>query len=469
MTALQKFSREGVFEYVDDYRFSAAQKKCPLDKDNRDIMIDKFYSINNVPAIYNLPTAPTEAKFDVSLGGSDSTLDLEKSGLIIGFNIYKKLVADPFTESALNTHSSVPWNTLEYIRSINIKASDASEHIQMYDDGNDVSTATEHAILMEYGDVIDDMDDVFFTPTCESILDDNTTASLSLESQSRSTRWCGGGPTGQVLKFLPLGMIFNSIDKQLFLKNLKKIIISLYFKPNNTWANFSDNTLLADAKVFVNITKCELLLVQSKCTGRQEISNINSQLIGTIENLCFLNRVAIKQPFKNTPLQLSPMVNLNMISMGIKAVDYAAKYCNPCQYMPLYVAANEGLGLSSISVSYGSITVPSNAFVFDSTATLNAGLVELYQMYRACAYKSGTSKDIKPAIPFRKYKACYSIIYFPLYDTLFLKETSDNRRVQINMKSAFQNAQKDLSIVLHTIGSVQLFPDGTVSVIKSTY
>jgi hypothetical protein len=210
-------------------------------------------------------------------------------------------------------------------------------------------------------------------------------------------------------------------------------------------------------------------------TGRQELQNVNSMLKGSTENIAFLNRIAIKQNYKNVPIQLSAMSNLQMCSFGFKAIDYnAAVYVNPTQYVPRYIGANQGNGITNMSVTYGSVTVPQNGFILNASSALqNTELAELYQTYRMCCYKSGNSKDIIPAIPFKNYISCYCIFYMPFFDTIFLKETSDNRRVQLNVKADTTTYQRmadvNCTIVLHTLGSIQLFPDGTVSVLKSTY
>lgn len=471
MTTLNKYSREQTFEYVNDFRYDTAQKRIPLDKDNRDCMIDMFYSINNVPTIINDPTNNTEVKFDVSLGGSDSVLDLDKSGIILGFNFYKHVTATPLVNLPLAATESCPWNTLAFFRSINIKASDSSEAIQMYDDANLIADASEHAILMEYGyDTLNNMHDVFFTPTLETALD--TVTALSAESVLRSAAWCRGDINVQIHKFVPLALIFNSLDKQVFLKNLKKLIISMYFHPNNYYQMSS--TTHATETIRTNITKCQLMLVQSKCTGRQELQNVNSTMKGQTENLAFLNRVAIKQTFTNVPIQLSAMSNLNMVSFGFKAVDYfSATYVNPCQYIPRFISAgpNEGHGITNLSATYGSITVPQNGFTLSTIN--NSELVAIYQTYRQCCFKSGTSKDVSPGIPFDKYGKAYCIFYIPFYDTIFMKESAENKRVQLNITADTATYARMANVrcttVLHSIGSCQLFTDGSVSVLKSTY
>lgn len=482
----KKYTREGAFEFVNDVRYSALQAKTPLDKDNRELSVDYIYNSNGNPAIINSFTNNSQVKFDVQISSNDSVIDWDKSGVIVGMQFNTSTSAsDPTAGAAayIQNYNGMFWNTFEIIQSAELKGT-TNDSIQNYDSGNNIGDIALHRMLMEYGkDELESMSDVLFTPCLESALDTCVTANrgggvtgLSATTQTRSGKWCTTlGNT--VYKFLPLGLLFSAVDKNAFIKNLKRLIIQLYFKPNNT-ANkmYGDTTA---EYMWLNVTNCFLHLVQSKCTGRQEISNTSDQLRNKTENLSYLNRTTTGLPYTSgIAVQLSALANLNFVSYGFKAIDFSAtvadktngKYINPCQYMPRGSAGVDGNQFMNTSINYGSFSIPPQGLTWLEGST--SGGIQVYQMYRACCMKSANSKDIRPAMTFEDFNTCYFIFYFPIYDALFLKQTDDTKRLQINYTLARTTNSpntKNMQIVLHSLGSAQIFSDGSVSVLSTTY
>lgn len=473
-TVTNQFARDGIqgaFEYVNDSRFDIlSAKKIPIDRDNKSILIDHLYDTNgrNVGGVYNAAGKTSDCKFDCSMSSIDSCIDFERSSVILGLTFARIATANGAI-SACTATESWTWNTFEVFDSINLRCNDTNEPLQDYNSSSNCSVGILHGILMEYSkDVLDSMHDVFFTPTLETVLD--TQADFATETDQRSTAWFQRGEAFEIKKQLPLSLLLNSLDRSAFCKNMRRMILTLRFKPDNTWAGFSTDSTTYTVRV--QVTSCVLQLVQSKTSARQEISNVNDQMKNKVESLAYLQRIGYGMSYTGTAIQVTAVSNLNFISFGITAKDWGANndtahtYVNPSQYVPRVITNGAGPRFTNLSVTYGTETIPTQGFKFELTNDpYDTELVEPYNIYRSCCYALGNSKYIKPAISFKEYAKTYCIFYIPIFDALTLKQSAENKRLQLNI-SALGATNKNITYVTHCLAAAQIFADGSVSILK---
>lgn len=474
-----------------DSRLYNAKGSISLDGSNNEMDCQYFTPQNGIVrgGAYNNPDANTQVEFDVNLASLDSCIDLQASHLLVGMKFAKNIDTNTGTGAPYTQYStgptvygdSIPWDAITFmIDSIYVKPSDGAESISEYKSGNDFGKVALVKYLTGYDrKVLTSMDDTFFTPITESSLD--TSAVMSDESIERSQNWCTD-PAKIHERSISLAMLFSCFDKPVLFQNIKKMKIAINYKPWNVlqFGCTGNGGVLPYGSNYtcIAITDVTLAIVSSRLSYRQEEASIANAQAGMAEHLGFLESNAVSMNYQSQNIVMMPTAHLNNVSWFLRATDSAEmntgiRCINPTQMIPRVttpsIGVSFGTSISSWSVSYGNLTIPSLSLDISQ----DRYMVRAYEMYRMMCFMVN-SKIASPAISYSQFINCYGLMCMNLYDTPAMKDTSQAMRLILNISLSNQTPGatsmkgRNISIILQGLRCVSIMPDGSILTMRDS-
>lgn len=462
----------------DDYRLLVPKTPIAFDVSNTD-RFTNIYPPQSQTAVGTNGLINTngdgKTTFMLDVASTEYALDPMKSYLMIEMR-FPKYDAALTTESNYAATDSAPYDAaFRMIKQIQISTASAGNNLEEYTGSHDFGRLCQIKHLLELDrTTAEGMDDMFFTPCIESVLD--TTVALSPESTARTAKWFTDR-TVRYERHIPLSMIFASMDRPVLLTNMKMLKITIDWRKMNEYQFGTTTNSGVDAYsgyTCIGITACNASLTRSKMSMLQGTKN-TLMAKESPEIYGYLLPQLFPQAFNGTPMTLGVKANVNLITISVPPTPGAADFVqtagprlvNPSQLVPTMTtvgAYSWGTNFANVNVQYGACTFPIKPI--DLSQAQQAA--RMYALYREASGFDG-SKFGQPMISFTAFRNCYQLLCFPIYDTKGFKctDTPQNVTMQIYANGDVNRAKtsqgKMLDMIMHIAQVYAVSHTGTIS------